>query len=347
MPKRQAESRETARWEVQHAHRNSRLCPKGPEQKLGWRRADGHGKGKRVTAPTRSLQVSFPGPHDPFLVTARMRNAASDGRAWPDAVDDPTRRTPGGACPAVDRPTRAQTRCNYAAEVENLDRLFGQILNEVARARELDATVVCVASDHGEMLGDHGDAGKSKPWEASARVPLICGGPGILRNHTVTQPVATMDLAGTFMDLASATPAPDMTTVSLRALLEDPDPPGGSYRRHVSSGLDNWRMVVRELNGTQYKYICCRGPCPGSPSTAPRPRPGGYVEILIDVVADPYDMRDLAPERRGVVDVLRPLLPEGYAKGCGGLGRRLMPQHQDSAIRAVHPGREVGDERRL
>merc|ERR1719316_2510755 len=32
------------------------------------------------------LHVSFPGPHDPFLVTADMRAAASDGRVWPEAA---------------------------------------------------------------------------------------------------------------------------------------------------------------------------------------------------------------------------------------------------------------------
>lgn len=51
------------------------------------------------------LHVSFPGPHDPFLVTAAMRNAASDGRNWPNATDDPAENTPGGACSLVDAPT--------------------------------------------------------------------------------------------------------------------------------------------------------------------------------------------------------------------------------------------------
>ena len=43
------------------------------------------------------------------------------------------------------------------------------------------------------MLGDHGDVDKSKPWEGSAHVPLMCMGPGIVEGQTVTTPVATMD----------------------------------------------------------------------------------------------------------------------------------------------------------
>jgi|EP01046_Picozoa_sp_COSAG06_P020324 arylsulfatase A-like enzyme len=106
------------------------------------------------------LHVSFPGPHDPFLVTTDMRNAASDGRAWPDAQDNPKNGTPGGACAPVVDPTGTRTRCNYAAEIENLDRLFQLVLDQVESMGQTESTVVCIASDHGEMLGDHGDVDK-------------------------------------------------------------------------------------------------------------------------------------------------------------------------------------------
>jgi arylsulfatase A-like enzyme len=122
------------------------------------------------------LHVSFPGPHDPFLVTTDMRNAASDGRVWPNAQDNPKNGTPGGACDPVTAPTGTRTRCNYAAEIENLDRLFALVLAQVEEQGETATTVVCIASDHGEMLGDHGDVDKSKPWEGSAHVPLMCAG---------------------------------------------------------------------------------------------------------------------------------------------------------------------------
>jgi|TARA_B110000211_G_C13666922_1_gene372782 hypothetical protein len=59
---------------------------------------------------------------------------------------------------------------------------------------------------------------------------------------------------------------------------------------------------------------------PNPPSTAPKPKvPGGYVEMLIDIVADPYDMHDLAPTRRDVVKKLRALLPPTYAAACTAL----------------------------
>ena len=264
------------------------------------------------------LHVSFPGPHDPFLVTTDMRNAASDGRNWPNATDNPGHGTPGGACDKVTAPTGVRNRCNYAAEIENLDRLFQLVLDQVERQGDTNNTIVCIASDHGEMLGDHGDVDKSKPWEGSAHVPLMCAGPGILKGNTVDLPVATMDMAGTFMDYASATPVPGMTTRSFRPLLEGKGAAAAAqYRGFVSSGLSNFRLVVQQIGSKQYKYICCQGACPNPPSTAPKPASNGsFVEMLIDIVADPYDMHDLAPSNRVVVDQMRPLLPPDYAAGC-------------------------------
>ena len=139
------------------------------------------------------------------------------------------------------------------------------------------------------MLGDHGDEDKSKPWEGSAHVPLMCSGPGIQKGQTITIPVATMDMAGTFMDYADAIAEPHMTTRSFRGLLEGKPGAVQEYRQFVSSGLSNFRMVVQQIGDKQYKYICCQGSCPNPPSTAPTPKdPEGFVEILIDIVADPY-----------------------------------------------------------
>ncbi len=66
-----------------------------------------------------------------------------------------------------------------------------------------------------------------------------------------------------------------MTTTTLRPLLEQRPRAAGAYRRFVSSGLDNFRMLVAEkafeAGGVVCKYICCDGACPGAPSTAPGP----------------------------------------------------------------------------
>ena len=93
------------------------------------------------------------------------------------------------------------------------------------------------------------------------------------------------------MDFADAIPEPHMTTQSFRGLLEGKHDAISKYRPFVSSGLNNFRMVIKQMGEKQYKYICCQGSCPNPPSTAPMPKdPEGYVEMLIDIIADPYVM---------------------------------------------------------
>lgn len=293
------------------------------------------------------LHVSFPGPHPPFLVTAAQRDAVA-GRWWPAPADDARNAsTLGGSCAATGEPDSSDARCNYAAEIENLDTLMGQVLAEVEAQGEAARTVVCVTSDHGDMLGDHGDSAKSKPWQGSASVPLVCAGPGIASGRVVTAPVATLDVAATFMELGGATPAPGMTAVSLLPLMRPATAGrdargavetaaaghhrGGAvaqahaqasagYRPFVASGLDNWRMVVQTRASPvagSYKLICCEGRCPNPPSTAPSPL-HGYMLMLLHVEDDPFDMSDLsrAPEYRGVVSAMLPLLPSPFAANC-------------------------------
>ena len=58
------------------------------------------------------------------------------------------------------------------------------------------------------MLGDHGDAGKTMPWEGSAHVPLVVAGPMVLPSRKLAVPVTIMDLAATFIDYGGAVLAP-------------------------------------------------------------------------------------------------------------------------------------------
>ncbi|MFH1570341.1 MAG: sulfatase-like hydrolase/transferase, partial [Gemmatimonadota bacterium] len=112
------------------------------------------------------LVVNFTGPHNPMDVTAAMRARWEDvDFPLPHASDDP------------DREALLRNRQNYAAMIENIDRHVGRFVEAVAARGEQDRTVVVYASDHGEMLGDHGRWGKSTWHNAAAGVPLIVSVP--------------------------------------------------------------------------------------------------------------------------------------------------------------------------
>ena len=282
------------------------------------------------------MWVSFPGPHPPFAVTTAMDNRTA-GRSWPNPVD--SRKKVPNCEPTKGAPSNARTRCNYGAEIENLDRLFGVVLDEVARrgnSVEKD-TIVCFFSDHGEMLNDHDDVDKSKPWQGALNVPLVCAGPGIRGNVSLEVPIATIDIGATMLDFGGAWEYrdPKMTAKSFRGLLEGT----GSKtlnRTVIHSGLQkldfgkegeqlegngdfSFRLAVSEMNGppaSTYKFVCCKGRCPGAPKYVGRPGAGGYTRLLFDTIADPFDMHDLSKKLPHVAEALRKELPVVHGFNC-------------------------------
>lgn len=235
-------------------------------------------------------------------------------------------------------------RCNYAAELENLDELMYTIVKRVTELGELDNTIIVVAGDHGEQLGDHFQGGKGMPWHASVATPLFVSGPGMGRGMVHEGPVTTMDLGGTWLDYAGVGRdrlAHGMTTLSLRSILSGD---GAAPRRpYVSSGYDKWRLVVKDMvptspsdpTPTSYKLICCHGQeaidkrtgakyfkgCKGAPDTStPYPSNEPFQLLLYDTIRDADDLVPLEHERPDLVEELLPLLPEGWCGSDGGGG---------------------------
>jgi hypothetical protein len=182
-------------------------------------------------------------------------------------------------------------RRQYAAEIENIDRLVGKLINKLESSGQLANTVIAVAADHGEMLGDYNKYAKSMPWDGSARVPLIFKGPGIQAGKVSSIPATTLDIIGTFLDVAGAKATANMTTQSMWPFLSGNGEADEGTRDFISSGLGsetfmgehdneavsskrrphpppggrfNWRMVVKQMNATStLKLICCPTGCNG------------------------------------------------------------------------------------
>ena len=188
------------------------------------------------------LQVNWAGPHDPFDVTGEMHEWYRDTE-----FSEPFN--------AGNKPIdHVSIRRNYAAMIQNIDRGIARILDHPRVRAEIDRTVVVFASDHGEMLGDHGYYGKCTPHNGSVHVPLVVAGPGIKQGARVSEPYSILDLPGTFADLTQSGLAADKDSRSLRPALsgrQDPD-------RVVITALDvpanpdfQWRAAI----DTHFKYI--------------------------------------------------------------------------------------------
>ena len=91
----------------------------------------------------------------------------------------------------------------YQAEVSFADSSLGDLVAALAGLERRDDTLVCVAADHGEGLGEHGeDTHALLLYDSTLRVPLILAGPGI-EPRVVGAPVSLADVAATLVELAA------------------------------------------------------------------------------------------------------------------------------------------------
>ncbi len=139
------------------------------------------------------MQVNFTGPHEPQDITASMWQSCQ-GVEHPGPL----------ASSQHDAEFHNRARQNYGAMLENIDARIGEIIAAIERRGELENTVIVYTSDHGEMLGDHDEWQKSRPWQSALAVPLIAAGPGVARGQT-SRPLSRCSI---WPPRSSTTPAP-------------------------------------------------------------------------------------------------------------------------------------------
>ncbi len=132
---------------------------------------------------------------------------------------------------------------DYLACVQGVDDNVGKVLDHLEKSGLDENTIVIYSSDNGWFLGDQGLYDKRFMYEPGLNVPLLVRGPGIKKGITPNQFVSNIDLAPTFLDLASL-PIPDfMQGRSLAPLLRGESPDDWRqtfyYRYYHSPGHHN------------------------------------------------------------------------------------------------------------
>ena len=187
---------------------------------------------------------------------------------------------------------RARFRlAGYYAMIENLDYNIGRIRRALTQMGVDRDTFLVFFSDHGDMMGSHGQYGKSTPWEESIRVPFIVhrvGGPDNMRVGDTDAPINHVDIAPTSLGLCNIDTPPEMVGHDYSAHCIRPDAP--EYRGapqpeaepqsaflqqippkpHRNTTSLPWRGVVTRDG---WKYACT----PGTDW------------LLFDTTADPYE----------------------------------------------------------
>lgn len=178
-----------------------------------------------------ALMVGFPGPHcpyDPAPEFLREFDPATMPEPVPDAGATPELRAQniaGNSRPwnGVDyteftQEHKLRIRAHYAALVKQIDHEVGQIV-EALRAQGLqEKTIIIVASDHGDYLGDHNLIGKGHFFESSFHVPLIVHLPWAEQATTCADLVTLTDVTATLLHFAGLAVPPHLDSRPLPGL---------------------------------------------------------------------------------------------------------------------------------
>lgn len=195
----------------------------------------------------------------------------------------------------------------YLASVSFADAQVGRLLKALDRLGLRDQTVIVMISDHGWLLGQHGQWQKMSLWEESARVPMLISAPGARGNgKTCAATVELIDVYPTVADVCGLSLAAPVDGISLRTLLDNPNAPWDTPAiTQVSRHADNKMYMGRSIRTARWRYV--------------EWDEGRYGLQLYDHDNDPHEYRNLAddPAHADVVRKLRQQLREASATRPG------------------------------
>jgi arylsulfatase A-like enzyme/tetratricopeptide (TPR) repeat protein len=182
----------------------------------------------------------------------------------------------------------------YDGEIAYMDREIGALLSGLAEQGRLDETLIVVASDHGEGLGEHGEETHSLlVYDATLHTPLIisppAGRPGP-RGTVIDRQVSNVDIVPTILDLLGIDGGVPFDGASLAAAPQAHD--DSIYAETISTlVLHGWSplFAVRRQDA---KYI-----------HAPRPE-------LYDLAVDPRELDNVFTQRPEPAAALSRVLDE-------------------------------------
>ncbi len=181
---------------------------------------------------------------------------------------------------------------DYQSDVAAVDAALRPLLDPILQEGQAGGTLVVFTSDHGESLGEHGEATHGIfAYDATLRVPLVLYAPRLWPAGVVDAPAFHVDLLPTILD-AIGLPIPSgLAGVSLRDTV-------GAERRasrpmyfEALSGMLNrgWAPLRGVIDGG-FKYI-----------DLPIPE-------IYDLARDPHELHNLATESPDRVRQMRSVL---------------------------------------
>lgn len=194
---------------------------------------------------------------EPALTAWLDKHAGDKFFLWIHNMDTHQPLTEGN--PYLDDPAWSK----YDAEVRWVDEAFGRIMRKLQALGIWDDSLIIFTADHGEAFGEHGILGHQDcMYDEVLRTPLLMQYPGLEGDRRIREPVVSIDLFPTILELAGLPPE-DGVGESLVPLLN-----GTRHRRlrpylfhsryhyekayHEIAVRDRWwkmLVTVQDLNG--------------------------------------------------------------------------------------------------
>lgn len=244
------------------------------------------------------LKVSFARPHSPYDPPQRFLDLYADAEiplpahgAWskePGATVTDPKKHPEAAFGNFGDAYALNSRRHYYAAITMIDEQIGAIVETLKEKGMYENALICLVSDHGDMMGDHHHWRKTYAYEGSAAIPFVVKWPASLNRivptgSEVTQPVELRDVLPTFLAAGGGTVPEKMDGAPLTRLVTEQKP---EWRRWIDLEhatcytADNYWCALTD--GT-YKYIWFLH---------------SGEEQLFDLAADPTESRNMIGEKR-------------------------------------------------
>ncbi|MCL6583857.1 MAG: sulfatase-like hydrolase/transferase [bacterium] len=212
----------------------------------------------------------------------------------------------------------------YDGEIAYTDHCIGLLLNELARRGQLDETLIILVADHGEGLGEHRESTHGIfLYEATVRGPLIMCYPALLpEGYVHAQPVKTLDILPTVLDILKIPQPPQIQGISLLTHISQTGRPaaavfkGAASEETISEGSDKeaergvifletrfpeanfgWSRL-EGVRSRQWKYIL-----------APRPE-------LYNLSTDPHELHNVLDQYPKQAQRLKEMLDKFLARNA-------------------------------
>jgi arylsulfatase len=217
----------------------------------------------------------------------------------------------------LDVTEKTRTSINlYDGELRYQDTELGRLLTALEARPDWENTVVLIAGDHGEGLGQHGEAAHGGTWDEQLRAPLVLRVP----NTPPRRVEAIVTAADVVPTLLGRLDAPGLAP--LLAQSSGRDGLGAGEPSPVILSLDTGRPQLDErrsvLTGKRWKFFRIERP----------EAPVGF--LLFDLNADPFELDDVSARHPEVTQQLATALELTVAaqRRKGALLRGAEPQEK-------------------